>query len=132
MNDIEFIKQRFVAQVLRKQAQEMLQLQEATLRKKLNFHTGVLMERRAVNVSDGNGSMDGRLSFRHVDYERFLDIRLKIMKKEGGYKNRNLRIHNRFVMGCYYSIAKNLMFGFTEQVRENLKRNMQMTIPFID
>lgn len=132
MTNVELIKKRFVGQVLREQAKEMLRLQEATLRKKLKFHTGVLMERRSITVSDGNETMDGRLSFQHVDYERFLDIRFRVKTKTGGYKTRNLRIHNRFVIGCYYSIARNLMFGFTEQIKENLRKNMQMTIPFVD
>lgn len=130
MTENSLIKQRFVGQVLREQGQEMLRRQEDVIRKKTKFRSGTLLASRILSISDGNGYMDGRLSFRHVAYERFLDIKKKVGASRGGYKTRNLRIHNRFIMGGYYAIAKHLMYGLTQEVRDNLKKDMQMTIPF--
>lgn len=114
----DLIKQRFVGCVLREQGELMLSRQGAAMRKRLKFKTGNLLDQRKLVVSEGNDVMDGSLKLTHVDYERFLDIRGR--RKAGSKKTRAFKIHNRFVMGAYYAIAREL-YGLTEEVRAGLK-----------
>lgn len=118
----DLIKQRFVGRVLREQGDLMLSRQGAAMRKRLKFKTGNLLEQRKLVVSEGNDVMDGSIKLTHVDYERFLDIRGR--RIPGSKKTRAYKIHNRFVMGTYYAIARELMFGLTEEVRVGLKEEL--------
>lgn len=118
----DLIKQRFVGRVLREQGEQMLSRQGAAMRKRLKFKTGNLLDQRNVVVSEGSDVMDGSMKFTHVDYERFLDIRGR--RIPGSKKTRAYKIHNRFVMATYYAIARELMFGLTEEVRAGLKEEL--------
>lgn len=117
------IKKRFVGEVLRAEGEDFLRYQEAGIRKKVHFRTGTMINTRQVTVHEGD-SIDGMLSYRHVDYERFLDIRRKIRRTDGGYTTRKLNIHNRFSMGAYYSIARELMYGLTAEVKAGILAEM--------
>jgi len=119
MSDSSWIKQNFVGQVLRERGNEMMQRQTAAMRKKLQFHTGHLVDDRSLKVEVGNG-FDGCLTMTHPDYARYLDMRRRVLR-DGVYKTRRLRIHNRFVMAAYYGIARDLMYGFTEEVKNGLR-----------
>lgn len=96
------------------------------MRKLLQFHTGNLEGDRKFSVTGGD-EMDGKLTIKHLAYQRFLDIKKKGTKLAKGrrVRQKNYRIHNRFVFGHYYSIANRLMVDFTNDVAEGIKREFE-------
>lgn len=121
MSSDNLIRQRFVGKVLKEQSDEMLKYQEAGMRKRLHFHTNTLVNSRKMSVQEGENYLDGQLSYEHVAYERLLDMRRKVRRTNGGYTTRRSKIHNRFTMGAYYAIARELMFGLTEEVKSSIR-----------
>lgn len=115
------IRKHFVGQVLQEEGDRLLKNQSAILEKRLIFHTGRLAGRRRISVSGGE-EMDGKLSFTHVSYERFLDMKRIVNRKRttGTRTKRGYRIHNRFVYGTYGAIAQRLMSEFTDEVKTNI------------
>lgn len=122
------IKQRFVADVLSHQGKRLLRNQGNALYKKIHFHTGELQSRRFFSVSGSDG-MDGQLSFSHLARERFLDMKREVKGREGGTRRRSgYRIHNRFMYGHYFAIARELMVGLTDSVRESIRNQIKSEI----
>ena len=111
------VKARFIAQTLEKAGADMMSRQGSAIASSLNERTGRLMNERSIEVATG-GDADGRLTFTHTVYERFLD-----MRRLGGVKHKRRRIHNRFVFGTYSSIAARLMYGFTQEVIDAIKKD---------
>lgn len=52
---------------------------------------------------------------------RFVDMR-QISKKMGKYKKKSHPIHNKIVWAHYNNIIRELKFGFTDSVKEQLKQ----------
>lgn len=125
---MDAIKQRFVQGVLQEQGNRLLRNQGNALYHRLKFHTGHLVSQRSVQVTGGE-AMDGKLIFRHLDYERFLDMKKSVMTKKGKTKRTTgYRIHNRFIYGHYMAIARQLSVGFTEQVRDSITQELKSKI----
>ena len=116
------VKGRFVKSILAEEGREMLSRQGVAIASKLETRSGRLLDSRHVSVS-GDDSMDGRLTFEHAAYERFLDLR----RVHYGSKvvSRKRRIHNRYVFGAYSTIAARLMYEFTDEVAAAIREQMQ-------
>ena len=97
----------------------MLSRQGGAISSATESRTGRLSGSRRVNVSGGENT-DGVMSFAHVDYERFLDMR----RRKDGSKRKRRRIHNRYIFGAYSSIAERLMFEFTDEVAQQLGKEL--------
>lgn len=106
------VRERFVADVLKSAGDMMLSRQGAEIAKKTRSRSGTLLSSRSVAVSSGE-YMDGKMTFTHPIYERFLDMR---RRASSGKRHKRRRIHNRFTYGAYASIASRLMYGLTEDV----------------
>lgn len=120
------IEQKFVEKVLRHQGDRLLRNQGRALYMKARFRTGRMESKRSVAVS-GSDDLDGVLTFRHLDYERFLDMKREIRTKKGGSrKSAGYRIHNRFVYGHFLAIAKQLSVGFTESIRNKIRDELKV------
>lgn len=63
------------------------------------------------------------LGYSHLKKHRFLDMKTRT-SKTGKKKKKFHPIHNRIIWGHYNNIIKELHFGFTNAVKEEL-RNMQ-------
>ena len=68
------VKDRFVRNVLEEEGRRMLSSQSAAIGRAVRFRSGRLFNDRSISVS-GGADMDGKLTFTHTDYERFLDLR---------------------------------------------------------
>ncbi len=116
------IKQRFVQSILEDEGRRLMRNQALALEQKLQFHTRRLFSTRRTSVSGGS-DFDGRLSFIHTSYERFLDM--KRLHYGSKIVSRHRKIHNRFVFGHYSSIASRLMYDLTDvvvaKIREGIK-----------
>lgn len=113
------VRDRFVKDVLESAGAKLLSRQGSAIASSVNQQSGRLMSGRKVTITGGGPDMSGKLTLEHPVYERFLD-----MKRPGknGRKKRGRRIHNRFVFGAYASIAKNLMYGFTDEVASEIRQ----------
>ncbi|EMS34628.1 hypothetical protein C943_03315 [Mariniradius saccharolyticus AK6] len=122
---MSIIKKEFVRRILKDEAERFEKNQALQMRRVLTFHTGTLERERFFSVTSDD-SMDGKLTLKHKAYQRFLDIKKKVRSKNSRrLKQRRLNIHNRFVFGHFFSIANRLMYGFTEEVAEGIKRDLQ-------
>lgn len=123
--DDAIIKKEFVRRILKDESARLERNQGLQMRKLLHFHTGTLEREREFKVSDQFG-LDGKLTFKHRAYQRFLDLRKKpIIRRGRRLRRRRYPIHNTFVFGHYYSIANRLMVDFTNDVAAGLKREME-------
>ncbi len=107
------IQKRFVRTILQDESRRLLKNQSLALHRKLHFHTQRLYNSRQITVRGGD-NLDGELTFSHLAYLRFLD--LKSLNYGEKTVTHNRKIHNRFVFGHYYSIANRLMNDFTDDV----------------
>lgn len=64
------------------------------------------------------------LTYHHLDRHRFVDMRTR-NTPEGKIKKKNYSIHNRIIFGHYNNIVRELSYGFTEAIKEEL---MQLEI----
>lgn len=116
------VRDRFVQNVLESEGAKLLSRQGSAISSSLKQQSGRLMSSREVTVTGGGADMSGKLTLEHPVYERFLDMR---RLGKNGRKKKGRKIHNRFVFGAYASIAKNLMWGFTDEVAESIKEKMK-------
>ena len=119
------VKKEFVRMILKEEGQRLERNQGLQMRKLLQFHTGAIERERSFSVTQDD-TMDGKLSFRHKAYERFLDLNKKPRISKGNkIKRKNYPIHNKYVFGHYYVIANRLMVDLTNDVAEGIKRKME-------
>ena len=120
------IRKRFVGQVLQEEGDRLIKNQRAIMEKRLQFHSGHLVNRRQLIVISNEGT-DGKLSFSHINYERFLDMKRTINRKRttGTRVKQGYRIHNRFIYGTYFSIAQRLMYDFTDEIKAHIMNEIK-------
>lgn len=83
---------------------------------------GGLSNDRSIFVT-GGADMDGKLTFAHTDYERFLDLRR--LRHGTKTSKSNKKINNRYVFGAYSSIASRLMYDLADDVSESIRKQME-------
>jgi len=124
---MSYIKDEFVKAILLDEGKRLIRNQGAEIERRLKFHSNRLLNDRTTAVT-AEDQMDGQLSLTHPAYERFLDIKRKVRsKKTNRVYTRRFRIHNRYVMGHYYSIANRLMNELTDDVAQAIKKDFQNT-----
>lgn len=113
------VRSRFVTQVLEEEGALMTRYQETAIRARTKSYSGDLLRRRMITVTGGTDA-SGTLRLRHMDYERFLDM--KRLRRGSKAIRSNRKIHNRFVFGTYGHVASRLLTGFTEEFAEALRK----------
>ena len=116
-------RERFVLDTLESEGKKFEKYQGEAIRQKIRTRSGHLLSARRIAVRGGS-DMDGQLTYTHAVYERFLDMR------RTKFRRRRRRIHNRFIFGAYASIAKRLMYGFTEEVAESYRSQPTIFLEF--
>lgn len=118
----------------------MVRYQGVEMQKRLKFHTRRLYNDRKVNVN-APGDLSGIFEFTFPIYERFLDMELrrrplpgpKAYTKDGRLrirqpleeKREGYTMHNRFIYYRYNRIASLLMYGFTDEVANQIKKDFE-------
>jgi len=127
MNDL---KTEFVFQQLQDIAGDIDKAQKSAIQKYLHYKTGRLTHGRRFTVAKGN-FLNGEMTLEHPIYERFLDIKkkLKASKSDGGHvrskrRFRSYPIHNRIIMGHFNRLSYQLLYGFTDEVASQMKKNL--------
>lgn len=125
----KIIEKKFTERVLKHQGERMIRNQGIAIEKKLRFHTGRLDRERQFQVKESD-DLDGTLRFTHADYQRFLDMKREVEMKNGKGKQRKrgYKIHNRFVFGTFYAIARELSTGLTEQIVKGIQEELNQDI----
>ncbi|MBQ3439199.1 MAG: hypothetical protein IJG35_04375 [Bacteroidales bacterium] len=118
------VKERFIKETLESQGQRMLRAQGQAMEEALRFHTRETYGRRRIAVTEG-GELSGTLTFTHTVQERFLDLKRLRHGSTESKRPKSRQIHNRFVMGTYNAIARELMYGFTEDVAARIRSEME-------
>ena len=113
------VRARFVAEVLQDEGQRLLRNQGKAIEARVKKRSGRMESSRSVSVTGGSGA-SGTLTFVHMAYERYLDM--KRLQRGGHSVKSNRRIHNRYVFGAYASIAERLMYEFTDDVISSLRK----------
>jgi len=123
------VKKAFVKQVLQEEAKRFNKNQTAAIRRLLTFHSNRLDTSREQHVSGGN-DLDGELTLTIPGYGRVLDIKPKNRKQSSNIDRLQKRktrrkaypIYNKYTFGHYNAIAYKLMYGLTDEVANNLKK----------
>lgn len=118
------VKERFIKETLERQGQRMLRRQGVAMEESLRFHTRETLTSRRIYVTEGT-EMSGTLTFEHTVQERFLDLKRLRHGSEESRRPRNRQIHNRFVMSMYNAVANDLLYGFTQEVADRIRKDFE-------
>lgn len=118
------VKERFIKETLERQGQRMLRRQAVAMEESLRFHTRETLTSRSIHVTEGT-EMSGTLAFEHTVQERFLDLKRLRHGSEESIRPRKRQIHNRFVMSMYNAVANDLLYGFTQEVAERIRKDFE-------
>ena len=131
-------ERRFIAQVLATEGKNIHDEQTAAIEKHNLHREGLLRARRGYSVKGAGSFYSGHLEIHFVKYLRFHDMKQKnnpkaatsILGVEKATRTRRQQYHlyNRIVFGRMNAIANKLMYGFTEEVKQQLSEEYQIPI----
>ena len=110
-NHEDIIKGRFIRKVLSETSRDIDKAQ----REKMSSFRSSFWNNRTFTVTDSD------MTYSHLKQHRFVDMRSR-NTKEGKVKKKSHPIHNRIIMGHYNNIVKEMKFGFTDAVKEELRK----------
>src|SRR5690554_6086196 len=113
MNADDILKGRFVKRVFQETAISIDKAVSSTMSKR-GFQSPE-WEHRSFQTSDS------ALTYQHPIQNRFVDMRTRNNEKTGRKRKKHHPVHNRIIFGHYSQVIKELSFGFTEAVREELR-----------
>ena len=104
----------FVQRVLKKRAGEI----DAGINKGMAGFSSDFWKDKNFTTSDVS------LVYSHLPVHRFVDMKVR---KVGGKRTpkKNHEIHNRIIMGQFAGIQAELTYGLTEQVKEEIRNNIE-------
>ena len=113
-NDELPIFRAFVQRVLKKRAGEI----DADINKGMAGFSSDFWKDKNFTTSDVS------LVYSHLPVHRFVDMKVR---KVGGKRTpkKNHEIHNRIIMGQFAGIQAELTYGLTEQVKEEIRNNIE-------
>lgn len=115
-NDTDILKARFIRQKLQETANDIKTAQD----KKMSSSKA---EFKSSFWQDRNFSItDNEMQFTHLKVHRYIDMRRRHLKDGSIINKKNYSIHNRIVMGHYSQLTKELIHGFTDEVKQNLRQ----------
>jgi hypothetical protein len=65
---------------------------------------------------------DNEMQLEHLKVHRFVDMRTRTLKDGSKINKKSYPIHNRIVMGNYSQLTKELAYGFTEEIKNSLRK----------
>jgi hypothetical protein len=108
------LEARFIRQKLQETANDIDRAQ----RKAMAGFGSSFWNQRTFNVTDNE------MELSHLKVHRFVDMRNRTLKDGTKKPKKSYAIYNRIVMGNYSQLTKELAFGFTEEIKNQL-RNIQ-------
>ena len=118
-NQRAILEGRFIRQSLEKHAKNVEDDISRSM-KKAGFRSEFWSQRSfAIN--------DDTMTYTHLPQHRFVDMRTR-KTKEGAKRKKSHPIHNRIHFGNISTLARQLMYGFTESIKDELMKMDQMSI----
>ena len=109
-NSDDILKGRFIRQQLQQTAKE---IEQASSGKMAGFSSSFWND-RSFSVTDNE------MNYEHLKVHRWIDMRTRANKDGSKTKKKSYPIHNRIVMGQYNQLTKELAYGFTQEVKNQL------------
>ncbi len=137
---LSFEEKKFVGQVLAIEGQIIYDEQTKAIQQGNLNRAGIMANHRGFSVKGAGSFANGWLEIHFVKYLRFHDMtRDRLPGKttifsgkyeERATKGRRVQYHlyNRIVYGRMNAIANRLMYGFTEQVKQQLAEEYQIPV----
>lgn len=112
----QILEGRFIRRVLQDTSKEIDQAQRA-------YISGRGFENNDWNSKRGFTVTQNEMGYTHLKKHRFVDMKTRTSKK-GKNRKKSHPIHNKIIWGHYNNVIKELHFGFTNAVQEEL-RNLE-------
>ena len=120
---MDTIEMKFIEQTLRNECDKFKKNHTTTIMRR--FYDGDRSQTNRLAIARTFKVSENKLTFTFPIYLRFLDMQ-KILTKRGKLRP-SASVYNTFAYGVYFSTAKELMYGLTDEVRELIKREWQTT-----
>lgn len=104
------LKGRYLRKVLRERGNDINQ----EVGKRTNSFSSSIWSRRGISLTDDT------LTYKSTKVHRFLDMKRR-NTKDGKKRKKNYPIHNKIIMGQYSQIVKDLSYGYTEEIKAQLR-----------
>lgn len=108
----EILKGRFIKRVFAETAKDIDKAQSKYISGH-GFSNPIFQDREF--VADNNS-----LQYTHAKALRFVDMKTRQSKQKGKVRKKAHPIHNKIIYGNYNNIVKELSFGFTQAIKEEL------------
>ena len=106
------LEKRFIAKVLQEEAKEIVIEQDKIFSR---FNNSDWKNNRSFEVKGTT------LEEKHLPKHRFVDMKT-LETRAGKIKKRNYPVHNKIMYGHANNIVRGISFGFTEQVKAEMKK----------
>ena len=110
----DIIKGRYIRKVFIDTAKDIDSSQRKLMESR-GFQNDDWFTGRSFNVTDN------ALEETHLKKHRFVDMKNITSKKEGRHTKKNHPVYNRIIWGHYNNVIREMAFGFTEAVKEQLR-----------
>lgn len=110
----DILERRFIRRVMRDSSKDIDQAQR-------KYISSRGFENEDWNSGRGFLIADDGMEYTHYKKHRFVDMRTRNTKK-GKQRKKSHPIHNRIIWGHYNNIIKELHFGFTHAIKEELMK----------
>ena len=125
------IKKKFIHQLLQRGMEQIYAAQEKVITGELDTRTGQLRQWASRRQYDMRISSSGdyTINVRFYPYLRFIDMMYRGRKdRVSKYKRSKIAVYNRIIYGILYRCTfPAIRFGFTDKVREGIKKNLEKT-----
>jgi len=106
------LEKKFIRKKLEETSQEIQRVQDSRM---ASFNSD-FWNNRKFSVTDN------QLDLEHLKVHRFVDMRRRTLKDGAKINKKSYPIHNRVVMGQYSQLTRELAYGFTEEVKNQLRQ----------
>ena len=112
----QILERRFIRRVLQDSSKDIDKAQRSYMSGR-GFENNDWYSGRSFQVTENE------LGYTHLKKHRFVDMKTRTSKK-GKNRKKSHPVHNKIIWGHYNNVIKELHFGFTNAVKEEL-RNLQ-------
>ena len=112
----QILEGRFIRRVLQDTSKDIDHAQRA-------YISGRGFENNDWNTKRGFTVTENEMGYTHLKKHRFVDMKTRTSKK-GKNRKKSHPIHNKIIWGHYNNVIKELHFGFTNAIKEEL-RNLE-------
>ena len=112
----QILERRFIRRVLQDTSKDIDHAQRA-------YISGRGFENNDWNSKRGFTVTQNEMGYTHLKKHRFVDMKTRT-SKNGKVRKKSHPIHNKIIWGHYNNVIKELHFGFTNAIKEEL-RNLE-------